>query len=59
MLGRYRGKRKDASTPALVGSLRDSGWSLAVAMAVCIVSALGLVLVMLWLGPETRGRALT
>jgi len=42
-------------TPAVVGALRDSGWALPGAMAVCIVAALVLVIGMLWLGPETRG----
>ena len=47
-----------AFTPTLIGSLRDSGMSLATAMLGCIVVAGVLVLVMLWLGPETRGRGL-
>jgi hypothetical protein len=45
-------------TPALVGVFRDRGWALRDAMAVCIVAALLLVIVVLWLGPETRGRQL-
>jgi SHS family lactate transporter-like MFS transporter len=43
-------------TPFVVGSLRDSGWALPNAMAVCIAASLLVVTVMLWLGPETRGR---
>jgi SHS family lactate transporter-like MFS transporter len=47
-----------AFTPTLIGSLRDAGFSLATAMLGCIVVAGVLVLVMLWLGPETRGQQL-
>ena len=47
-----------AFTPYLIGALQDSGIPLASAMLGCIAVAGVLVLVMLWLGPETRGRAL-
>jgi SHS family lactate transporter-like MFS transporter len=47
-----------AFTPTLIGSLRDSGMALATAMLGCIVVAGVLVLIMLWLGPETRGQRL-
>jgi SHS family lactate transporter-like MFS transporter len=47
-----------AFTPYLIGSLQDSGMALGNAMLACIAVAGGLVLVMLWLGPETRGRRL-
>ena len=47
-----------AFTPALIGSLRDSGFALATAMLSCIAIAGVLVLIMLWLGPETRGQRL-
>jgi SHS family lactate transporter-like MFS transporter len=47
-----------AFTPTLIGSLRDSGFTLASAMLGCIAVAGVLVLVMLWLGPETRGQRL-
>jgi len=47
-----------AFTPYLIGSLQDSGVALASAMLSCIVVAGVLVLVMLWLGPETRGQRL-
>jgi SHS family lactate transporter-like MFS transporter len=43
-------------TPAMVGALRDREWPLQAAMALCIVAALLVVVVVLWLGPETRGR---
>jgi SHS family lactate transporter-like MFS transporter len=45
-------------TPFLIGSLQDRGMSLANAMIACIATAGVLVLLMLWLGPETRGRRL-
>ena len=47
-----------AFTPYLIGSMQDSGIPLATAMLSCIVVAGVLVLVMLWLGPETRGQRL-
>lgn len=47
-----------AFTPFLIGSLQDSGMRLATAMLTCIAVAGLLVLVMLWLGPETRGQRL-
>ena len=47
-----------AFTPFLIGGLRDRGMSLANAMLRCIAAGGLLVLVMLWLGPETRGREL-
>jgi hypothetical protein len=47
-----------AFTPYLIGSMQDTGTDLATAMLSCIVVAGGLVLVMLWLGPETRGQRL-
>ena len=45
-------------TPFLIGALKDSGLPLANAMLACIAVAGVLVLVMLWLGPETRGQRL-
>jgi MFS transporter, SHS family, lactate transporter len=47
-----------AGTPFLIGALRDGGMTLASAMLLCINVAGVLVLVMLWLGPETRGTKL-
>jgi SHS family lactate transporter-like MFS transporter len=44
--------------PTLIGALRDDGWMLSSAMAACITASSLLVLVLLWLGPETRGREL-
>jgi SHS family lactate transporter-like MFS transporter len=55
----HAGAALGSATPAVVGALRDSGWLLANAMAVCIVGALLLVAGILWLGPETRGRELS
>jgi SHS family lactate transporter-like MFS transporter len=45
-------------TPTLIGRLEDGGMPLADAMFWCIATAGVLVLVMLWLGPETRGQRL-
>jgi SHS family lactate transporter-like MFS transporter len=47
-----------AITPYVIGALRDSGMALSSAMLMCISAAGVLVLVMLWLGPETRGQKL-
>jgi SHS family lactate transporter-like MFS transporter len=43
-------------TPTLVGALIDRGLPLATAMALCIAGSGLLLIVMIWLGPETRGR---
>jgi len=43
-------------TPTLVGMLQDRGLPLPTAMAACIAGSGALVILMLWLGPETRGR---
>ena len=45
-------------TPFLIGALQDRGMALPAAMLACIASAGALVLLMLWIGPETRGRSL-
>ena len=47
-----------AFTPTLIGRLTDGGVALADAMFWCIAVAGLLVLVTLWLGPETRGQRL-
>ena len=44
--------------PYLIGRLQDGGMDLRLAMASCLVTAGVLVVVLLWLGPETRGRTL-
>ena len=54
----HTGAALGSFTPAVVGILRDRGWALSSAMSLCIVVALLLVIGMLWLGPETRGRQL-
>jgi MFS transporter, SHS family, lactate transporter len=46
-------------TPTLVGMLQDRGFALPAAMAACIAGSGALVILMLWLGPETRGRRFT
>lgn len=44
--------------PYLIGALQDGGTDLRTAMLWCISTAAAVVLVLLWLGPETRGKAL-
>jgi SHS family lactate transporter-like MFS transporter len=52
----HAGAALGALTPLVIGALQDAGWKLPHAMAVCIVSSLVIVIAMLWIGPETRGR---
>jgi SHS family lactate transporter-like MFS transporter len=44
-----------SSTPFIVGMMQDSGYALSTAMAACIAGSGTIVMIMLWLGPETRG----
>ena len=44
--------------PYLIGALQDGGTDLRTAMLWCIATAGVVVLILLWLGPETRGREL-
>ena len=44
-----------SSTPTVVGMMQDAGYALPSAMAACIAGSGALVILMLWLGPETRG----
>ena len=44
--------------PYLIGRLQDGGTDLRTAMLTCILTAGVFVIVLLWLGPETRGREL-
>ena len=43
-------------TPFLIGALQDRGLALPRAMSACIVVSGLLVILLVWLGPETRGR---
>jgi SHS family lactate transporter-like MFS transporter len=43
-------------TPTLVGRLQDIGFSLPFAMTACIAASATLVMILMWLGPETCGR---
>jgi SHS family lactate transporter-like MFS transporter len=45
--------------PYLIGSLQDGGMRLGTAMLGCILTGGVLVIILLWLGPETRGRSLS
>ncbi len=47
-----------AYTPYLIGALQDGGTDLRTAMFWCIFAGSVIVVVLLWLGPETRGREL-
>jgi SHS family lactate transporter-like MFS transporter len=44
-------------TPTVIGLLQDRGVRLPNAMAVCIAISSLLIVTIIWLGPETRGRA--
>ena len=48
-----------AMTPLILGQLQDGGMSVVHAMQVCIAVSGVLVGVMIWMGPETRGRQFT
>jgi SHS family lactate transporter-like MFS transporter len=43
-------------TPTIIGLFQDRGMALSSAMAVCIALAGALVIAVIWMGPETRGR---
>jgi len=45
-----------AATPTILGQLQDGGMTTGGAMALCIALAGILVALLIWLGPETRGR---
>ena len=47
-----------AYTPYLIGALQDSGTDLRTAMFWCTLGGTVIVVTLLWLGPETRGRQL-
>jgi SHS family lactate transporter-like MFS transporter len=46
-------------TPTVIGLFQDRGMALSSAMAACIALAGVLVIAVMWMGPETRGRQLT
>jgi MFS family permease len=43
-------------TPTLVGRLQDLGFTLPYAMTICTAASGALVMLLMWVGPETRGR---
>jgi hypothetical protein len=43
-------------TPTIVGHLQDRGLPLDGAMAACIAASGVILILLIWLGPETRGR---
>jgi MFS transporter, SHS family, lactate transporter len=52
----HAGAALGSFTPALIGRLQDGGMTVANAMAWCIAIAGVCVIVLVWCGPETRGR---
>lgn len=46
-----------AFAPYLIGALQDRGLSLPTVMSLCIVTGGLLMILLVWVGPETRGRA--
>jgi len=55
----HAGAALGSVTPAFIGALQDRGVTLPGAMSGCIAVSGVLVAVMIWLGPETRGRSFT
>jgi SHS family lactate transporter-like MFS transporter len=55
----HAGAALGAITPALLGSLQDGGVAVADAMATGIGLSGVLIILMIWIGPETRGRELS
>jgi SHS family lactate transporter-like MFS transporter len=58
-LAYHVGAAMSALMPFIVGALQDRGLALGSAMAICISVGGVLLVILMWLGPETRGRALT
>jgi SHS family lactate transporter-like MFS transporter len=52
----HAGAALGALTPTLLGVLQDRGWPLPTAMASCIAVSGLLVVALVWMGPETRGK---
>jgi SHS family lactate transporter-like MFS transporter len=55
----HAGAAVGSLTPTFIGGLQDRGVPLSSAMGACMAVGGLLVVVMMWLGPETRGRSLT
>lgn len=58
-LAYHVGAATSSMMPYIVGALQDRGIALSNAMAACIAVTGSLVVLFLWIGPETRGRILT
>jgi len=58
-LAYHTGAAASSLMPFIVGAMQDRGIALANAMAICIAITGTLVVIALWIGPETRGRVLT
>jgi SHS family lactate transporter-like MFS transporter len=55
----HAGAAMGSFTPAFIGWLQDQHLNLPMAMSVCMASAGLLLAIVIWFGPETRGRSFT
>ncbi len=55
----HAGAAMGSLAPLAIGAMQDGGTALSTAMATAMLLSGGLVAVVIWMGPETRGRALT
>jgi putative MFS transporter len=55
----HAGAAIGAFLPTILGRLQDTGIKLTTAMSVAMLISGVLAFIMIWLGPETRGRAFT
>jgi SHS family lactate transporter-like MFS transporter len=58
-LAYHTGAAASSLMPFIVGAMQDRGIPLANAMAICIAITGTLVVIAIWIGPETRGKPLT
>jgi MFS transporter, SHS family, lactate transporter len=54
----HLGAAASSLMPFIVGAMQDNGVALSSAMAGCIVITGALIVVLIWMGPETRGASL-
>ena len=55
----HAGAAVGSFTPTFIGWLQDQGIKLPTAMSTCMLSAGLLLVIVIWLGPETRGWSFT
>ena len=58
-LSYHLGAALGSATPFVLGRLQDGGMTVGAAMSLCIAVSGLLVVAMVWMGPETRGRDFT